>query len=358
MEVSIMSCTEGIENALNNMASAIASLCACGIGGSSGLPGGDSGGIQGTVETPVGEEVYPMIGGESPYTLPVGQEYPEDEFASLESFQDYKCAAANQIVDGAIATLNTLGALTIANMVGVAVIIGLAFASVIAFPPAGVPILIGALGFLVGGFVVMQDLADELVTNRDDLVCALYEGESTEGAIGAVMDLIDEALATLALGAAVEPHVRIVALFIFSTDTVNRLWNGLLDYAYPGADCSGCSQECPAGATFPKGSILSDSTDGFGVRTVEVQSEVDVGEPSRHIITIATDCCLHVEKTAQTGNPNGWGGILGEGTDCTETYFQWTFPLTAANVLGAEVACNWYSTAGVFTMTFELSDPV
>lgn len=238
----IVSCTDGIEAAFNRIADALMLQAANCCSGGGVIPGGSNGGVVGNVTTPTTEETYVMVGEELPFELPSGQTYPEEYFESESAYLDYKCAAANQIIDGAIATLRNLGALTIANMVGAATIIGLAFAGAIAFPPAGIPILLAALGILVGSFVLLKNLGDYISTNRSDYVCALYNSADTETAIGLILELIDEAMLALTISASLQPHVRMIAAFIFSTDTINRLYNALLEYSYTGADCSGCEE--------------------------------------------------------------------------------------------------------------------
>lgn len=235
--------------------------------------------VQGT--TPGGEITYGTEEGVTatgdPETDP-----PPDGFETWEEFFAHKCAIANTIVDGIIATMGNLGLVSIVNATALATLIGAAWVGIIALPLAFIPIAGAALVALGVSIGVLNSLAGYLAANREEIVCGLYEADNYATAADFFMSIIDEGLAALAVASALHPAIRTIALLLASTDTINQLWDAQLSISYSGADCSGCGPgscyEIETIAVVPEGygTILADDTED-GVRTVRIQSELSEG---------------------------------------------------------------------------------
>jgi len=172
-----------------------------------------------------------------------GEGEPPEGFETWESYFTHKCSVAHFIVDSLLTSMRQLAFIEIVGITVGAAVIGAAIAGCISLGPAGIPILIAAL--IVGG--VLEGLTllveDYLEDHRLEIVCALYNSESTQAAIDVLMEYIDEGIAVVALSSAVGAAVRIIALLLAGTDTINQLFTSTLAIAYPDADCSGCEEE-------------------------------------------------------------------------------------------------------------------
>lgn len=270
MEESIMSCSGAMElsYAIRYLADRMFDKPVCCDGSNGVTAPGINGGLQGVIT--VGEEEVSIIGTQPPGGLPGGSGMPSEGFVDQAEYDTYKCQVAHQIIDGAVATLRNLAAISVGNITAVAAIIGLAFAGIIVLPWAAIPILVSAMGALFGGLIVLGQVGDDIETHRDDYICALYNSNDTEGALGAVMALISAALTSIGLAAGLHPAIKIVITVIFSSDTLNLLWGKLVSYSYPGADCGACTGEWEllGGEELISGN-LGMVTSGFVLKAVE-----------------------------------------------------------------------------------------
>ena len=129
---------------------------------------------------------------------PGGEDPPPDGFDTWEDYLDYKCRAANKIVDDLIASTGNLGSLSgvvgaiqavlLASFLNTSLLGGV-LAGVMAlgfseFAAAG--IIIAALVALIvgsaGGLVWFSALANNMDENKEDLICALYIAQSVGAA--------------------------------------------------------------------------------------------------------------------------------------------------------------------------------
>jgi hypothetical protein len=101
--------------------------------------------------------------------------------------------------------------------------------------------LIATLGVFTG---VLNDLADDLEDNEAGIRCALYLSGSGQEALNSYASLIDAALVRIALSSFLAGIVRQIAIYLVTTDTVNQLFHLYVDFAYPFADCTGCTGVC------------------------------------------------------------------------------------------------------------------
>jgi len=180
-----------------------------------------------------------QIYGEEPGIGLGPTEFPEN-YPDRESYDVDKCRIATRIVDGWIATVNNLAGLGAVNFAGLVAVATLVIAGVIVFPPAGFVILFGALGAI--GFVegTLLALAMKLSDSRDDIICTLYNGESTEAILGVYGDVLDSLIAAIPATGSIAVALKTIALVLANTETLNKLFSGEPTTGNDDADCSSC----------------------------------------------------------------------------------------------------------------------
>lgn len=240
--VLLMSCNDdAMVGAFNNIASAIRLLASRGQGSdccdSATVVVNNS--VQTTVVQPGSGAVVPVYGSQPPLEVAPGSFPPG--YDTLEDYLLAKCQIANLIVDGVISTLRRIAAFTLFNVTALAVLIGLALASIIVFPPAAIPVMVGAIIAASLEIAVFGSAADYIEDNRDDFVCALYNGDGSASIVSVLADLIDALIATIPTTGPVSAAIKTVLLLLFNSDTLNQLFSGQANLDYPNADCSGCT---------------------------------------------------------------------------------------------------------------------
>jgi hypothetical protein len=165
--------------------------------------------------------------GEVPPGFPDGWTY--------EDYLDYKCRAANQIVNDLVNTTDNLssfegvlGAISAAALYAFintsllsGVLVGVMALGFSAATAASVIIaaLVAILGFSIGGFAYFATLASNLSDQAEDMVCALYNSDSVEQARADTETLIDDAI------------VGIAGIDEFLSDQLNLIIKALMGYA-------------------------------------------------------------------------------------------------------------------------------
>lgn len=214
------------------------------------------GGVVATYTDPDGIDTA-IYGSHPPATVEEG--IPPDGFETWEEYLLNKCQVANLVFDGWITTLGGLSLLTVFNATVLGGLIGLAFAGVISFPPAAIPIMIAALIALGVEVAVLHSIADELNSNKADIVCQLYTSSTVESMVAILADAVDAAIATLELTGPIGSAAKTVALLLVNSDTLSQLISGIAGISYPDADCSACG--CPSFTyTFAPGQPTWDTT--------------------------------------------------------------------------------------------------
>lgn len=196
-----------------------------------------NGGVQGSVSDGAGG-VIPIIGsqpggGLDPDTFPEG-------YANLEDYLLDKCRMANLIVDGLISTLQTLAGFDLLNMGGLAGLFGLSLFGVIVIPEVAIPVIVAALAVLAVLGSTLIAAAGYISDNRQDFVCAIYQGDSAEIIIATLADLFDALIAFLDVSTPVGIAIKTVLVVLVGPDTVNKVFTNMAGVGYPDADCSTC----------------------------------------------------------------------------------------------------------------------
>lgn len=223
-----------------------------------GTTTGGTGGYAGTATQPEAGTIVPIYGNNPPALLPPGENWPEG-FTSGTEWDVHKCSIANLIFDGVIYTLAFLGSLTITNISVLTGLIGAGIAGILVFPPAGIVLMVGAIIALTGFLQMFLEIRDEMISQRQEFICAMYGAESVDAAIGILADLMDLVIALVTTVGPLGAAIKTVLLLLFNGDALNQLFDSTADYAYPDADCSGCVECEDFYWTFPTG------LDGFSV---------------------------------------------------------------------------------------------
>jgi len=206
----------------------------------------------------------------------IGVGDPPEGFDTWEQYQEYKCSQANRIADDWIATIGNLS--SIGGIVGV--IAGAALAAFLNTSLLG-GVLVGvmAVGFSagtaatliiaalialiaggVGLFAYFIDLSADMETDKQDLVCALYNATSVSGAITAISDFT----ADIAAGLSYDPGdddslfqsvVGDIAGAIINTSVINGLFDGSLEPYNGELDCTCSGVQCAIGFHFGSGDL-------------------------------------------------------------------------------------------------------
>jgi len=246
-------------------------------------------------------------------TVPDG--YP----GTWSEYQTYKCSAAQAIADDVIATtdnLQTLGGvgavlgsaalaafLSTSLLSGVLVgVMALGFSA-----GAGAAIVIGALIALIIGnsaqFALFADLSDDLETDRDDLVCTLFNSADIPTAMADLTAFI------VARADVSEPFYGVVEALlsgVVNADMLNPLYVEDPSYEGYGGDCDGCAG-CASAMIYGTGDPVAGGTmDAEMVSSANWQVHFYIESP----------------KQVDISNLTGWSEYTGSTPDVgwTETY--------------------------------------
>jgi len=240
----LMACNDtGLQESFSEIALALRYLAdrqfakpCCGDG-SGGAVGG--GAIVGVVVQPIGGNTIPIYGTLPPAAIPDGETFPEG-FESIEDWDAHKCSVANTIFDGVLGTLSGLATLNLLNVNVLGVLVLAALAAFLPFPPAAIPVMIGALIALAASQALLLEARSYLVDNREEWVCWLYEAESVEDLIAILADGLDAMIALIGVSGPIGTALKLVLMLLFNGDALNQLFDSNADYQYPNANCEGC----------------------------------------------------------------------------------------------------------------------
>lgn len=238
----IMACNDTeLADALNNIALAISTSNSQSIQANccGSAENTISNSIQNFVNQPIGGNDIPVYGSEPSVALdsgdiPIGYE-------SLAEYDADKCRKANSLINAVIASLRALGAITTFNFTGLTVIVLMAISGVLVVAPPLIPILVGGIIVLAVSIHVLDDAADEIEANKEEWVCALYEGDNTEGIIGNLADLIDTLVGVIGVTGPVGGAVKLVILVLLNGDNINKLLTNAPMLGITEIDCNVCN---------------------------------------------------------------------------------------------------------------------
>lgn len=195
-------------------------------------------------------------------------DYPdefENEDNPLEAYKDEKCRTANGIVDALVYTMNKFaeGGMATAVAAGagtILVMLSILVPGAIVITAPGLIAIIGSLIALVGisGFTweLFSSLATCINANRQDIVCALYNGSSSttmsSNALAVINGCIDDILVGLTPGEAslVSEQITNIVTAMLTNKTVNAAFRRFDKDLFGGnefleANCSSCDGDEP-----------------------------------------------------------------------------------------------------------------
>lgn len=198
----------------------------------------DTGGVQGVVND--GIDDIPIYGSIPPGSITPGI-VPEGFEGTYEEYLTAKCNAAHAILDGVIQTCRNWAYINFAQTAGLVALLVAALAGWVVVPLYLITILIGGAIGLVGLQAALIGLADGLEARRDDIVCILIETDSTELIISRLSQVLASIISLLGVTGPVGAFLRLVASILFSTDTLNQLFEASVA-AHPTRQCNcvGC----------------------------------------------------------------------------------------------------------------------
>lgn len=184
---------------------------------------------------------------------------PPDGFPDWNTYNSYKCQAANYVFDQYVGSIRNWGGLFgLTGGLTIAVIVGLLLLTV---PPVGLTAILSALGILfgidVGLFANFTEVANDLEDNRDDIICQLYQSTDTGEAKTILTTETDEVIDNLDLPVLAAPALKSACSNILWNDNLKVLFErtvSILDYSAT-TDCSACEGEYEC----VYGEVLSDN---------------------------------------------------------------------------------------------------
>ncbi len=254
-------CCSRLTTALGSIASEIGGISGTG-GGCGCLPVGD------TLDDD-NEEVYDPDAGDIPAEF-------DDELDPIDSYNEAKCNNASAIADVLIASFRGLEGMSVTFLGLVSAATTLAVLTLII--PGGVVITAAGMLAIVGGLItlygtagfswqVFGGIADYVDSNKDDLICAIYEANTSATAVAAItaifQDGIDDVFAveTQPVRDAAVPVIVDILTYIVSNATVNNIFHkfsAAIFPAYAPPEWTGTCASC-GGAT--GGGIFTFDTD-------------------------------------------------------------------------------------------------
>jgi hypothetical protein len=304
----------GLTESVLELSGAISGLCGC-LNITVNCNGGGGGG---------GSIVDPPI---SPTPDPEGD--PPDGFSTWEEFYNYKCAAAEYIVETSIGFFNFLGTLNSAFSGGQAaaavgallvsyfetmmlatlsateitvasptiVLAGGAIATAPLWLQAAIVAAIAGTVVVVGlgSFALFSTMAADFISKKDDVICDLYNS-TPETAKGILTTAWGDSIAAFVISApynTYEAQIRAMMSSIIGLMVTNAFTNQLFEKSTtilkytPSGDCSECSDdEFLYFLQVVRGGIINDTVQA-GVRTTDIMSgyigNYDVNQIDIHI---------------------------------------------------------------------------
>jgi len=237
--------------------------------------------------------------------VPEGETFPEG-FTDRADFDEYRCKAAQYLIDNYVGTLRNWAGLT--GMLGgltLAVITGVALLTV---PPIGLALILASLGILVSIdielLVSLSSIADG-VEDDSELLCEVYSAGSSAAAAQAIRDSASEVIDGLALS--IPDTYKQITDNLISNNQADILVNRdpAID-ELPSADCSGCDTTAFEIELFDPLEIGDTGTlDQTGTHYT-LTSTLNAGRQSVNIHAIApgdplTPRCFIIENIEVTG---------------------------------------------------------
>ncbi len=269
-------------------------------------PGGGSGGIPGDIpldqigDGPQGDE--PDRGSD-----------PPGGFDTWDEFDEYKCQAANWVFDKYTDTLGNLAAFSgVVGGLTLAVVAGILLLTV---PPVGLVAIMVALSVLIGIDIGLcanfTDIKGALESDRQNIVCGLFNATDTQAAIAVLNNATDSIIDNLSHPVTVREQLKHACRNLLWNDNTRLLFEFDEEIAaYTGSvDCSSCGDECDVEWEYLLGSGPTPiPTDGS---LFTINSEIFSGNGYNYIAFRLPDCACPEQHTLEivsvSGNPsNGW----------------------------------------------------
>lgn len=276
-EVDDMTCD--IESGLNAIAESLSQLADASRGGSGAC--GNYVQVAPCVSELTNEQ---LLGpGESDSGEPFVDPPPEG-FDSWEDYLEYKCQAAHYIYQFLLnmcSATTALAGLQLASALVVPVIAGATGILPAALTPAGFVILVGAIvAISLVSILAIKEVAQMrsyFVDNEREIICAMYNSQSTTDAVSAVSNLIEDAIQAIiwpegliGAGPQLEALLSLGFSQLASNGLVEPLFKLSIDIALATVDCEDCGSEsdCFNGPRFDPGcGALEDEPCGSGILT-------------------------------------------------------------------------------------------
>lgn len=204
---------------------------------------------------------------------------PPDGYETWDDWFDQLCQNTYALADSFIATLSNLSYLSVFNL---SVLVG-AVGAFILLPPSISPMLLFWLAQLILSLSTLRELGAWLESNKNELVCAIYNADNAASAQTAIRGVLRTGLTDASIDPALHETILNIAMALLSTDTLNQLYTGEMKVTYPGADCEGCLQ-LPCEFEMVIGSVDQIEVESPGVILVRFQSAIDTYAPTRQAV--------------------------------------------------------------------------
>ncbi|MCP4711855.1 MAG: hypothetical protein GY869_24815 [Planctomycetes bacterium] len=247
--------------------------------------GGGSGGIPGDI--PIDQiDDGPQV------DQPPADGTPPDNFDTWDEFYQYKCRAANWILDQYMGTLSNWSAFTgILGGLTLAVVAGLLLLTV---PPAGLIAIGAALSILAGidiGLCSNFDIIKSgLEKNKQDIICGLFNATNTSEAISVVNNATDSIVDEMELSTTIRDQIKLACRNLLWHNNVKMLFEYEEEIGeHDGTvDCVSCDDSC---------GIFIDA----GVLIIQ----------NGNTLTFASEWTGHCQEVSVWFNCDGWGSHCG-----------------------------------------------
>jgi len=196
-----------------------------------------------------------------PAGIPIPPVGPGTPWVDQAAYDEYKCRAANWIIDGTIDVFQKLDEFGTVVLFGAAVslVTGIILSILSAGVFAGLTVTVAgaviaiALSIITDGSIDLEEIATVITDNRDDLVCAAYAGFDTASSEANMIEVLEDE------GTLSAAEIALVALL-----WINVIVNKLYEFFQPAEDtaetspCAGCVAECPFELTKGTGTFRYD----------------------------------------------------------------------------------------------------
>jgi len=310
---------------LHEIAAALAALANKPCCASPGQPGGAGSGGTGNTAAPPTDIV---TGEPANHT---GD--PPDGFESWDDYDNYKCALAHWIADSVVASAQNISFYDLAAAAGIGGIASL-LASSLLVPVAGEIVwAIAGLAVVAGGLgafgSLFSDLYEGLSDVVDDLACAMYLGADLDSVVSGLQQIVTD-VCDAQFAAGVNVVAAQIAMDMFSTDALNKLFTKDVSRTYPAADCDGCvePQGCITGLGVNGGTDLGSVYPNDHTRRITVQLVVD-GPVYRADVGVNAQVCGTINLDQVEEVAGSWVAYQGD-------QYAWYYLTSGGGVLQAE----------------------